>query len=164
MRVYLPLSARGLREARDRGAVGPAPLAGHAVTAAVVSALPDSEDEEREYAVLTAAAVGCLDLIGDDDVPLRVVVAVDVDGVDVAAAPAGSEDMPSLVSLSREVPWRRVAALLVDSADAGPSVAAAHSARGDEVAEERAVEALLEHELGWFGVQEVDEVLEALGG
>ena len=65
-----------------------------------------------------------------------------------------------MVRVADEVPLRRLAAVLVDSADAEADVAAARDARlaGAEDAG-RLVEACLDHELGWCAAQEVDDLL-----
>jgi hypothetical protein len=152
-RVYLPLTATTLREARSRGSFGPAPLAGHAVTPAVAAALDD--DEEREYAALTAAALAAVALLTPGEPPLRLVAAVDVPSWE--PAPDGD---PTAVRLPHEVPWKRLAAVLADSPDAAGTVTAARDA-GDE--DEATLEACLDHELGWFAVQEVEALLLGLG-
>ena len=100
-------------------------------------------------------------MLGDGPA-LRVVVAADVDDV---SARTGEDDAPSAVTVAGEVPLRRIASLLVDSADAEPDVAAARDSRRGPAHEDReaAVERCLEHELGWFGAQELDDVLAGLG-
>ncbi len=153
-RVYLPVTATGLRAARDRGAFGPAPLPGHAVTPAVAAELDD--DEEREYAALTAAGLAAVRLLTDDDPPLRLVAAVDVTDWE----PVDHDD-PTAVRLPHEVPWRRLAAVLADAPDAAATVAGARSAASGPG--DAALEACLDHELGWFATQEVDALLQGLG-
>ncbi|HET6561068.1 MAG TPA: hypothetical protein VFG72_04280 [Marmoricola sp.] len=153
-RVYLPMTATRLREALERGSFGPAPLRGHAVTPAVVAALDD--DEEREYAALTAASLVAVAHLTDDDPPLRLVAAVDVTGWD-----ADQGDDPTVVWLPHEVPWKRLAAVLADSPDAADAVARAWAEADAE--DDAFLEACLDHELGWFAVQEVDALLAGLG-
>jgi hypothetical protein len=154
-RVYLPMTATRLREAQVRGSFGPAPLRAHAVTPAVADALED--DEEREYAALTAAALAAVAVLGDDDPPFRVVAAVDV----AAWEPYDGEDDPTAVRLAHEVPWKRLAAVLADSREATDTVTRARAA--DSRPDDPALEACLDHELGWFAVQEVDALLLGLG-
>ena len=149
-RVYLPMTATRLRAAQQRGSFGPAPLRAHAVTPAVADALDD--EEEREYAALTAAALEAIALLADGDPPYRLVAAVDAGGWEPDAG-----DDPTAVRLAHEVPWKRLAAVLADSPDAAPAVARA-AEQGDA-----ALEACLDHELGWFATQEVDELLSGLG-
>jgi hypothetical protein len=157
VRVYLPVTPRGLRTARERGWFGPGPLRAHAVTGAVRAVLDDVDEEDREYLVLSSASLDCLSLLGPDDAPVRIVVAADVDDV----SPAGDPEAPSAVRVSGEVPWRQVAAVHADSADARGAVAAARDASAGQV--EELTERCLDHELGWFGAQEVDELLAGLG-
>jgi hypothetical protein len=154
-RVYLPMTATRLRRARTEGSFGPAPLRGHAVTPAVAAALDD--EEEREYAALTAAALAAVAHLTADDPPLRLVAALDVPSWE----PDDTGDDPTSVWLPHEVPWKRLAAVLADSAEAADAVALAWAeSDGDD---ESALEACLDHELGWFAAQEVDALLLGLG-
>ena len=159
MRVYLSVTPHGLRRARERGWFGPGPLQAHAVTDAVRNVLDDVDEEDREYLVLSSASLDCLDLLGADEAPVRVVVAADVD--DVTAT--GDADTPSAVRLASEVPWRHVAAVHADSDDARDAVAAARDALRSRAGDaDGLVERCLDHELGWFGAQEVDGLLAVL--
>jgi hypothetical protein len=151
-RVFLPLTATSLREARTRGSFGPAPLAGHAVTPAVAATLDD--DEEREYAALTAAALAAVGRLTPDEPQLRLVAAVDVRSWETVEG-----DDPTAVRVPHDVPWKRLAAVLADSPDAADAVARARTADDDDTA----LEACLDHELGWFAAQEVDSLLAGLG-
>jgi hypothetical protein len=153
-RVYLPLTVTSLREVRASGSFGPPPLRGHAVTPAVAAAFEDQE--EREYAALTAAALAAVGLLTPDEPPFRLVAAVDVPGWESD----GLGDDPTAVRLPHEVPWKRLAAVLADSADAAGAVLRARDAAGTDDA---ALEACLDHELGWFAAQEVDALLAGLG-
>ena len=129
-----------------------------AVTGPVRAVLDDVDEEDREYLVLSSASLDCLPLLDAHEAPVRIVVAADVDDV----SPAGQESL-SAVRVAAEVPWRQVAAVHADSDDARGAVAAARDAvrvgSGDA---DRLVEACLDHELGWFGTQEVDDLLVAL--
>jgi hypothetical protein len=154
-RVYLPMTATRLREAQERGSFGPAPLRAHAVTPAVAEALGD--DEEREYAALTAAALAAVPLLAADDPPLRLVAAVDV----AAWERDDRDDDPTAVQLTHEVPWKRLAAVLADSPEAAEAVLRARAAGPGP--DDPALEACLDHELGWFATQEVDALLLGLG-
>lgn len=150
VRVYLPMTAGLLREAVEQGRFGPAPLRGHAVTAALTAELVDGDEEEWEHAAMTAAALDAVPLLAPGDPPLRMVAAVDVSGYDPSPDP---DPEPSAVSLPHEVPLRRLASVQVDAPDAEPEVAAAR----DGV--EGAVERCLDHELGWYAAQEVGDLL-----
>ena len=151
-RVYLPLSATLLRRARAEGRFGKPPLGGHAVTPRLARELGGADQEESEYAAMTAAALASLELLTDADPPRRVVAAVDVPGWEAVE----SSDDPSAVRVATPVPWRRLAAVHVDGADAAADVSRARGGDPD------AVERCLDHELGWFAVQEVDELLDHL--
>ena len=153
VRAYLPLTTEGLAELERSGVCGPAPLRVHAVTAAVREALPDSDDEELEYAALTAAAQHSVDLPSDR--PRRVVVALDVGAVEDLGDPGD----PTAAVVSHEVPRRRVAAAQVDTEEAEEAVAAARAARGTPAYDEL-LERCLDHELAWFATQEIAGLLD----
>jgi hypothetical protein len=160
VRFYLPLSPAMLRAARDRGGFGPAPLRGHAVTAALAGASAGTggaDDEDLEYAATTAAAVDALGLLTPDQPPCRMVAALDVPAVE--PVPGAAE--PSAVTVAHEVPLRRLASVLADAAGAAADVAAARDAvRAGDAAAEALVERCLEHELGWYAAQELDQLLD----
>ncbi len=167
VRAYVPTTLRQLREARERGRFGPAPLAAHAVTPALV-ALADDETggspqvggEELEWTASVAASLDSLRLLVAEPeegggVPRRVVAAVDVPAVEPAPA-----DGPSAVRL-HEVPLRRLAALLVDTPDAAPRVRAARDAlAGGAPDDHPAVDRCLDEELGWWAASELDALLD----
>lgn len=159
-RVYLPLTPTLLLRAREDGGFEQPPLAAHAVTPELVSELGNPDEEDSEYVALTAASLESLSLLRPDEPPRRVVAAVDVPAWDPrhrdADADQEPEQEPSAVSVPTRVPWRRVVAVHVDGEDASADVAAALGG-GTE-----AVERCLDHELGWYAVQEVDELLEHL--
>lgn len=152
VRVYLPLTSSLLRRAREEGAFGPAPLAAQAVTPAL-EAVVGGDQEECEYAAMTAASLESLRRLGPDDEPRRVVAAVDVPSWE----PRGAE--PGDVLVREPVPWRRLAAVLVDGDEAVSDVATARGSGDDDL-----VERCLDHELGWFAAQEVDQLLAGYAG
>lgn len=142
MRVYLPVSWAQLEEL-TRGPLEV--LTGHAVTDEVRAELDDSDDEELEYVVLGLAASDALALVTD---PLRRVVLA----VDTEATPTGAL---SEVSLRGPVALSDVAAVHIDADDAADAVRAALEAPDDDSLAER----VLEHELGWYAVQEISSLL-----
>jgi hypothetical protein len=154
-RVYVPSTWRRLRAAVELGDLGQAPLTAHAVTDEVRTELADVGEEESEYAASSAAAQQSVALLDADEPARRVVLAVDVP----SARGAGGDD-PTLVEVTETVPMRRVAAVLADSADAEATVAAAREAvqRGSTDAE-RLLGRCLDHELGWWGAQEIGVLL-----
>ena len=166
VRAYVPTTLRLLLEARERGGFGPAPVAAHAVTPALV-ALGESEgegagDEELEWAASVAASVDSLRLLAagterDDPGPRRVVAAVEVAGFEPTVG-----DVASAVVL-HEVPLRRLAALLVDAPDAARVVRAARDALAAGAPEDDpAVERCLDEELGWWAPSELEILLDGL--
>jgi hypothetical protein len=166
VRAYVPCTLELLRELRDRGGFGPAPVAAHAVTPALEALGPGSGEEELEWAASVSASLDSLRLLAREraqDQPRRVVAAVDVASVQQAGDGAGGasvEGPPSAVVLS-EVPLRRLAALLVDAPGAEPLVGAARDALAGGAAEDDpAVERCLDEELGWWAASELDVLLD----
>lgn len=134
VRVYVPLTQAGLA-----ALVADGRLAGgfraHAVTAALRTAFADGDDEELEYAAMYAAADSSWALRGAGDAPRRFVVAGDVPEVTELEA----ED-PTLVAVSADLPWKRVAAAHVDAEDIRDTD-------------------LEDAELAWFATQEISGLL-----
>lgn len=159
VRVYVPSTLALLADIVTSGGVGPVPVLAHAVTDELRSAYPDGGDEEWEYAAMSAAAQDSLALLTDEDLPRRVVVALDAPSV----TPVEEGDV-SLVEIDEVVPAREMAAVHVDSADAEADVSAARGAWADaqdgDTEAVRVVERCLDHELGWFAAQEVGDLLE----
>lgn len=167
MRVYVPLTLPGLAEVYKAGELGPAPLAAYAVTPALREWYVSDDLEELEYAALGRAAQGSLRLLAaDPGAPRRrVVVAVDVADGAVTAVPDQGPDRAGFgeVRLAAAVPLRKAAAVHVDSDDAEEDVAAAAAALdaadgGDDDAR-FTVDGADDHELMWFGVQEVPNLV-----
>lgn len=159
-RVFVPGSWSTLAAIVTADGIGPAPFLAHAVTDALRAAYPEGGDEEWEYAAMVAAARDSLGLLGEDDEPRRVVVAVDAETV---RAVPGEE--PSLVEVLDVVPFRRVAAVLVDDPAAADAVTAAverfaDAEAGDDEAE-AVVDRCLDLELAWYATQEVGDLLES---
>lgn len=158
VRVYLPSSPALLRDLLVSGGLGPPPLLAHAVTAELRAALPDAGEEEWEYAALTAAAQDSLGLLHEEDLARRVVVVAEA-GVVVPVT--GAE--PSLVEVEEAIPLRDVAAVHRDSPEAEQAVADARSAwpaaHDGDAAALAAVEACLDHELGWYATQEIGDLV-----
>ena len=160
VRAYVPTTLRLLAAARDRGRFGPAPLAAHAVTAALRALDADAGDEDLEWAASTSASLDSLRLLvhesATEEAHLRRVVAA----VDVPTLEPGAGGDPSAVVL-REVPLRRLAALLVDAPDTAPTVRAARDALASGAGEDHpAVERCLDLDLGWYAASELDLLLD----
>ena len=158
IRVYVPSSSAGLRTLVANNGIGPAPFIAHAVTEDLRRAYPEGGEEELEYAAMAAAARTSLGLLVEGEAPRRVVVAVDAGTV----VPLRDED-PTLVEVGEVVPYRRVAAVLVDSEDAADDVAAATAVWADAEAgdadAESVVDRCLDHDLAWYATQEIGDLL-----
>ncbi|MER5811602.1 hypothetical protein ABT143_26025 [Streptomyces sp. NPDC002033] len=165
MRVYVPLTLPGLAEAHKAGELGPAPLRAYAVTPGLREWYVSDDVEELEYAALGRAAAASLRLLAADaDAPRRrVVVALDVDDKAVTADPGDDEAALGRVALAAAVRLAVAAAVHADADDAEQDVAAAAAAleaadAGDDDAR-TAVDGADDHELLWFGVQEIPGLL-----
>lgn len=159
VRIYLPCTLTQLRDLVTSGGVGPAPFTAHAVTDAVRAADPDGDDEAWEYAASTAAAQSSLGLIVEEEDSRRLVVAADAP----SASPVATEE-PSTVQVDDLIPFRQVAGVLIDDADASAAVAAAahvwdQAMAGDPEAQ-ALVERCLDHELGWYSAEEIGDLLD----
>ncbi|MFC5801632.1 DUF6912 family protein [Streptomyces formicae] len=163
MRVYVPLTLPGLAEAHKAGELGPGPLTAYAVTPALREWYVSDDIEELEYAALSRAAAASLRLLAGDPGALRrrVVVAVDVPDGAAVADPGQGLGSASLgeVRIASAVPLAKAAAVHADSDDAEADVAAAADAlgaadHGDDDAQ-FVVDGAEDHELLWFGVQEI---------
>ncbi|TDC71771.1 DUF6912 family protein [Streptomyces hainanensis] len=167
MRVYLPLTLAGLAELRRAGEAGPAPLAAYAVTPALREWYLSGDQEELEYAAFSRAAQAALRLLAVEPTVARrrVVLAADVpDGVAVAD-PDRAMDPEALgeVRLTEALPVSWFASVHVDAPDAESEIATAAAAlgaadQGDDDAR-FVVDGAADHELLWYGVQEIDHLL-----
>jgi len=110
-RVYLPLTAADLIGLAEGRAVGPAPRAAHAVTAALGKPGLVTDEEELEHTAWAAAAQEAIGLAGTPP-RRRVVAAADVDAA-VVVHPT-EPDVPSRVEVSAPVERRRIVSFHVD--------------------------------------------------
>ncbi|MET7312717.1 DUF6912 family protein [Streptomyces sp. NPDC005134] len=167
MRVYVPLTLSGLAAAHRAGEIGPGPLTAYAVTPALREWYVSDDIEELEYAALNRAAGASLRLIAGDPgaVRRRVVVAVDVPDGQAVADPDHSLDPSSLgeVRIASAVALVKAAAVHADADDAEKDVAAAASVLGAaDLGDDDAqfvVDGAEDHELLWFGVQEIPNLI-----
>lgn len=156
MRVYLPATLGLLRAWHAAGSVGPPPLTGYAVTPALREWYAEADAEELEYAATARAARAALRLLAGGDPPRRVVLALDAAAEEVQVR----DDLDDgAVQLAAPLPWRKVAAGLVDDEAAAPAVARAAQLvdaadLGDEDAE-LAVGDAEDHTLAWYATQEL---------
>ncbi|MFJ9343724.1 DUF6912 family protein [Streptomyces sp. NPDC101733] len=165
MRVYVPLTLTGLAEAHQAGELGPAPLRAYAVTPGLREWYVSDDVEELEYAALGRASEASLRLLAADGAAprRRIVVAVDVDDTAAVAVPGDDEAALGQVTLAAPVRLAVAAAVHTDVYDAERDVAAAAEAigaadAGDDGARS-AVDGAADHELLWFGVQEIPGLL-----
>ncbi|MFF4581655.1 DUF6912 family protein [Streptomyces sp. NPDC001389] len=165
MRVYVPLTLPGLAEAHKAGELGPAPLRAYAVTPGLREWYVSDDIEELEYAALSRAAAASLRMLAEDAAAprKRVVVAVDVDEKAAVASPGVDEATLGQVTLAAAVRLAVAAAVHVDAGDAEQDVTAAAGALaaadgGDDDAR-FLVDGAEDHELLWFGVQEIPGLL-----
>ncbi|MFD5509533.1 DUF6912 family protein [Streptomyces sp. NPDC059761] len=165
MRVYVPLTLPGLAEAHKAGELGPAPLRAYAVTPGLREWYVSDDLEELEYAALGRAAAASLRMLAaDGGAPRkRVVVAVDVDDKAAAATPGVDEATLGQVTLAAAVRLSVAAAVHVDADDAlGDVTAAAVALEAADAGDDDAqftVDGAEDHELLWFGVQEIPGLL-----
>ncbi len=162
VRIYLPTTSVRLARALSEGELGPAPLEGHAVTDRLRAALPDSDDDELEYVALVTAAQASLLLADADARPLRMVAVLEVR--EVTDGPDGPDgDDPSGVRLERPARTRWLAALHADLDDDAVRAAVASArlayAEGDEERADALAQECLDHEVGWYAVQEADQLV-----
>ncbi|MFE5245621.1 MULTISPECIES: DUF6912 family protein [unclassified Streptomyces] len=163
MRVYVPLTLSGLAAVHGAGEVGPGPLTAYAVTPGLREWYVSDDIEELEYAALNRAAAASLRLIAGkpDETRRRVVVALDVPDGAAVADPDHVLDASSLgeVRIADAVALSRAAAVHVDADDAEKDVAAAAEALGAaDLGDDDArftVDGAEDHELLWFGIQEI---------
>jgi hypothetical protein len=160
MRVFVPGTLRLLRALREDGL--PAPLAAHAVTGALREWYVEGDGEELEYAASSEAAAASLRLLAVDPEapPRRVVVAAELPDEQVRPA-AGSAR--SAVVVGVDLTADRVVSIHVDDEEAAADVAAAaRSVPAADAGEEQAqltVEDAEGHELLWYDVTELDDLL-----
>ncbi len=161
MRVFLPVTRARLAGLARTGRLE-APATGHAVTARLIAAWPEVDQEGRDYAALMAAAFDSLVLLAGTDERRRVVLAADVPMSAVAAATDAGPGELTAVAVTEPVALEQVASVHVDDGAAEPDVGAALAALpaaggGDAAALD--LVALEAHELLWYARQEIPELL-----
>jgi hypothetical protein len=162
VRVYVPATVPMLAALRASGQIDAAATA-HAVTPGLREWYAEGDEEELEYVAFTRAAQGALRLLRQDpSAPRRrVVVSADVPGSSLVRE--DTELGSSSVRLPEPIKLTELASIHVDSADAAESVAAAadvveEALAGDPDAQ-FTVDGAEDHELEWFAVSELDELL-----
>ncbi|MEU5805862.1 MULTISPECIES: DUF6912 family protein [unclassified Streptomyces] len=165
MRVYVPLTLPGLAEVHRAGELAGAPLRAYAVTPGLREWYVSDDIEELEYAALGRAATASLRMLAEDPAAprKRVVVALDVADKAATAVPGIDEASLGQVAVAGPVRLTAAAAVHVDADDAVKDVEAAAAAvaaadAGDDDAQ-FTVDGADDHELLWFGVQEIPGLL-----
>lgn len=164
MRVYLPATMPLLAQLSKDGEL---PLTdGFAVTESLLAWYADGDEEELEYAALTAAARASLRQLADEpEAPRRrVVIAADVPDARVAVPAEEQAEEPGVIKITAgAVRLVDIAALHVDEAGAqepvtaaARSLAAADTGDADAAA---AVEAVEDFDLLWYAAQELGDLL-----
>jgi hypothetical protein len=145
----------------EQGLALAAGVTAHTVTPELREWYAEGDEEELEYVAFTRAAQDALHLLRRD--PLaprrRVVLAADVDRAEAVERDLGS----SQVSVGDFVPLGGIAAIHIDGEGAEADVAAAtavvdEAAAGDPDAQ-FIVDAAEDHELEWYDVTELDQLL-----
>ena len=155
MRVYCALTLPALASALDAGSLE-APVA-YAVTPALREWYSDGDDEQLEYAATAAAARASLRrLAGGGGPRRRVVLAVEVP--DASARPAPDLDRAA-VRLGDPLRLSQVVSALVDdpvaAGDVSRGAEALPAAEAGDPDAAFAVDAVEDHELGWYAAQEL---------
>lgn len=167
MRIYVPATVAGLRRLLADEQLQPLSGTAFALTPRLREAYASGDDEELEYVAMSEAARASLRLLATELAedpsapPRRAVVSADVD--DVTLRPDLDD---AVVRVAGPVPMARLAAVHLDLEDAAGAVRAAAAVvdaadLGDPDAEFTLGEAE-DHELAWYGVQELPFVLELL--
>ncbi len=168
VRVYVPATLRQLAARAPGDAATPMAEAGslaYAVTPALREWYREGDIEELEYAAMTHAAGASLRmlaaLVPREPAPRRVVLAADVP--DRGVRPEPDVDTAA-VRLAVPLFVTDLASLHVDDAAAASFVEAAiaalgPAAEGDDDAQ-FTIDELGDHELQWYGVQEIPALLE----
>jgi hypothetical protein len=163
-RVYIPATLQMLQRLVADGELRPVNGTAFAVTPTLREAYAEGDDEELADVAMRDAALASLRLLGiaEPGLPLRrAVLVADVDD----ARPRPDLD-DAVVRVSAPVPLDRVICAHVDNAGAEKAVAVAIEAIdaadvGDEDAE-LAVGDAQDHDLAWYGPQELPFLLELL--
>jgi hypothetical protein len=148
LRVYIPTTLEQLREVIGTGGIGPAPLAAFAVTGPLREWYLDDDAESLEYAALTGAARLALSRLAE---------------VPDSQVRADQDGPPGAALVDEVVATRAFEAVHVDLESSVEDVNAAVESlapalAGDDDAQ-FVVDSVEDHELAWFAVQELPDLL-----
>ena len=163
VRVYVPATVPMLTTLRAEGRLSSGPLRAHAVTPALREWYAEGDEEELEYVAFTRAAQEALHLLRLDTQAPRRRVVVSADVPSTALVREDVELGSSTVRLPQPLSVKEVAAIHLDGADAAEAIAAAaevvdEAAAGDPDAQ-FTVDSAEDHELEWYAVTELDELV-----
>jgi hypothetical protein len=166
-RIYVPSTLLGLVELRDDGEIRRG-VAAHAVTPALREWYAGSDTDELENAAFLDAERRSLRRLAGAPRVRRIRVVLSADVPDDAVHPVGGDDEDrAVVLVSVDVPLAAVASIHVDEAGAEADVAAAVDALGgaDEGDDDAqfVVDGAEGHDLLWYDVTELDDVLAQYG-
>ncbi|MFF5084125.1 DUF6912 family protein [Actinoplanes sp. NPDC000266] len=163
VRVYVPATVPLLGALRASGQLGAGPLEAHAVTPALREWYAEGDEEELEYVAFTRAAQAALQLLRHDPAAPRRRVVVSADVPASSLVPQQNELGSSTVELPQPLSLKEVASIHLDGADAAESVAAAADVVDEALAGDPdaqfTVDSAEDHELEWYAVSELDELL-----
>ena len=163
MRVYLPATMPLLARLSKEGELSLPD--GFAVTESLRAWYSEGDEEQLEYAALTAAARASLRrLAAEPEAPRRrVVVASDIPDARVVVEADAAGGQPGVIKITGAVRLVDVAALHVDEAGAQePVTAAARSLAAADEGDADAlftVDAVEDFDLLWYAVQELGDLL-----
>ncbi len=163
VRVYVPATVPMLAILRAEGRLGEAATVAHAVTPALREWYAEGDEEELEYVAFTRAAQDALRLLRHDDAAprRRVVISADVPAAELVREEA--ELGSSTVRLPGAVRFAQVASIHVDDVEAvetvGAAAAAVEEALSGDPDAQFTVDSAEDHELAWYAVSELDELL-----
>jgi hypothetical protein len=163
VRVYVPATVPMLAEMRVSGQLGAAPTVAHAVTPALREWYAEGDEEELEYVAFTRAAQAALQLLRHDPAAPRRRVVVSADVVSSALVREDVELGSSTVRLPQAISLKEVASIHVDGVAAAQEIGEAadvveEALAGDPDAQ-FTVDGAEDHELEWYAVSELDELL-----
>jgi hypothetical protein len=163
IRIYVPATVPMLAALRKSGQLGDGPVIAHAVTPALREWYAEGDEEELEYVAFTRAAQAALQLLRHDPSAPRRRVVVSADVPQTALLREEVELGSSTVRLPQPIALSDVASIHLDGADAAEAVAAAadvveEALAGDPDAQ-FTVDGAEDHELEWYVVSELDELL-----
>lgn len=165
VRIYVPATMSMLTPFGDRRDLprDVGAMHAHMVTPLLREWYAEGDEEELEYVAFTRAAQDSLHLLHSDPKAPRRRVVISADVPESSVAVVDVELGSSRVRVTGDLPFRGVAAIHVDSAEAEEDVSAASevveaAAAGDSDAQ-FTVDGVEDHELEWYDVTEVDHLV-----